>query len=102
MSVGKQGGTQSISNQTDAAIGTSGKPTRVYYAEAVSDGTATLVLLKNGTSTGGTQFSQLDGTISKSVSRYYGSEGMWFPAGCFADVDSHTAFLTVCYSQDVA
>ena len=33
-------GVQNVSNQTDIAIGVSGKAIRVYYAEVVSGGTA--------------------------------------------------------------
>ena len=101
MSVGAQGGTTSITNQTDSIIGASGKPVRVYYVEAISDGTATSVLLRNGTSTSGAILSQIDGVISKSASRYYGANGLLFPAGCFADLDAHTAEFTIAWSQDI-
>lgn len=92
-------GTQVISNQTDIAIGVAGKPTRVTNVIATSDGTATVVLMRNGTSTGGTALDQIDGTVSKSVRVNYGT-GLLFPLGCFADVDSHTTVLTVSFSQE--
>lgn len=98
---GSIGGTTSITNQTDAIVGASGKPVRVFYVEAISDSTATTVILRNGTTTGGTVFSQIDGTISKSASRYYGTHGLLFPNGLFADVDAHTASLTIAWEQQV-
>lgn len=99
--VGNSVGVQSITNQTDIAIGRSGQPIRVYYAEAISGGTAAAVILRNGTTASDTVFSQIDGTISKSVSRYYGTDGLLFPAGCFADVDANTTSLTVTYRLEV-
>ena len=98
---GANAGTQNISNQTDIAIGTSATPIRVFYAESVSGGTAATVILRNGTSGTATAFSQIDGVINKSASRYYGPDGMYFPAGCFADVDANTTYLTVVYKQEV-
>ena len=99
--LGANSGTQNISNQTDLAIGTSASPTRVFYAECLSGGTAATVILRNGTSATATAFSQIDGTINKSASRYYGPDGLYFPAGCFADVDANTTYLSIVYKQEV-
>lgn len=97
-----QPGTQFVTNQTDIAIGTSGKPIRVYDAYAVSGGTATTVKLINGTAVGGAQFVQIDGIISKtSVLPISSGQGILFPAGCFADVDANTVSLCVSYVQEV-
>lgn len=90
-----QPGRQAVTNQTNIAIGPSGKPIRVYDAYAVSDGTATTVKLVNGTVAGGADFNQIDGVISKSASLMPSEQGLLFPAGCFAVVDSHTVVLTV-------
>lgn len=95
---GSNGGTQFLTT-TDAAIGSSGKPTRVYFATALSDGTATVVKFYNGTSTSGQLYHQLDGTISKSASIYFGTHGLLFPAGCFVDVDTHTAGGAVAFES---
>lgn len=94
------GGSQLLTT-TDASIGTSGSPTRVFFASVLSDGTATVVKFYNGTSTGGQIFHQVDGTISKSVTVDFGSQGLYFPAGCFVDVDTHTAGGAVAYFQSV-
>lgn len=92
-------GTVAITNQTDAAVITSGKPVRVFSISALSDGTATVVKLYNGTSTGGDLYLQIDGTISKAVVQDF-SHGILFPAGCFADVDSHTVSLIIACAKE--
>lgn len=94
-------GRQAVTNQTDIAIGASGKPIRVYDAYAVSDGTATTVKLINGTAAGGADFVQIDGVISKSANLPGCGQGLLFPAGCFADVDSHTVALVVSFVQEI-
>ncbi len=92
-------GTQCFTDATDVAIGMAGKPVRVFSLSVTSDGTAGVCILRNGTSTGGTPFTQLDGTISKTVIQNW-NEGLLFPAGCFADVDSHCVVVTVGYAQE--
>lgn len=93
-----QPGRQSVSNQTNIAIGPSGKPIRVYDAYAISGGTATTVKLYNGTSATGNDYVQIDGIISKSsVLPVSSSQGILFPLGCFASVDSNTVNLVVSF-----
>lgn len=93
-------GTVSITNQTDAAVLTSGKPVRVFDVQVISGGTAATVKLYNGTSTGGTLYLQIDGVISKASS-FNSANGVLFPGGCFADVDANTTALTVVCQQEV-
>lgn len=93
-------GRQTISNQTDAAIGTSGKPIRVYDAYVVSGGTAATVKLFNGTAASGNDYIQIDGVISKSVG-ISSTNGILFPAGCFADVDANTVNLVVSFVKEL-
>lgn len=97
---GSNGGTQSITNQTDVAIGVSGKSVRVKCAHLLSGGTASTVTLRNGTSASGTAYVQLDGTISKGITTFFGPDGIYFPGGCFADVDANTVALTIAYEQN--
>src|SRR5689334_10252714 len=87
-------GTVSITNQTDAVVLRSGQPIRVFSVHAISDGTATSVILRNGIDTSGTAFIQVDGVISKGATLDF-ANGVLFPNGCFADVDSHTVALTI-------
>jgi hypothetical protein len=70
----------------DGLVGKSGKECRVYSVHLVSaSGTAAQVILKNGTSTSGTAYAQVDGTASKGVTVSFAG-GLLFPAGCYADV----------------
>ncbi len=87
-------GTVSITNQTNAAVLTSGKPVRVFSVFLLSDGTASTVSLYNGTAASGTAFIQIDGVISKGATLDF-ANGILFPNGCFASVDSHTVSLTI-------
>lgn len=93
-----QPGRQSVSNQTNIAIGRVGKPIRVYDAYAISGGTATTVKLYNGIDSSGSDYTQIDGIISKSsVLPISSSQGLLFPNGCFAVVDSNTVNLVVSF-----
>lgn len=67
---------------------------RVWNIVVKSTSTAAVVLLKNGTSTGGTEYDQIDGTISKAVRVSY-IGGLVFPAGCYIDLDGNTSYVTV-------
>lgn len=95
-------GTQSIVNQTDIALITSivGQPVRVFSVHLVSDGTASTVILRNGTSAAGTAFIQVDGVVSKGATLDF-ANGILFPNGCFVDVDSHSQSIVVTYSAEL-
>lgn len=92
-------GTQLVT--ADAAIGTSGQPARVYNVHLFSSGGGGgSVALRNGTSTAGTIYVQLDGTTSKGITVDFGTYGYMFPAGCFVDLlDGNTTSILVSYSQ---
>lgn len=85
---------------TGAIVGTSGKPTRVFAVNFLSDGTAGVLILRNGTTSGGTAYVQENGVISKGVTVSYGPVGILFPAGCFLDIDSHCVGGVVSYAKD--
>lgn len=93
-------GSQNISNQTDVAVGVSGRGCRVYSLTVQSGGTAAVVILRNGTSASGTAYAQLDGTISKTIIMNWAG-GLWFPGGCFCDVDANTTYATVGYEHEI-
>lgn len=69
-------------------------PIRVYSIVVKSDTTAGVLNAKNGGS-GGTEFDQINGTISQAVIRSYGEHGMVFPAGCYLTLDGHCTYATV-------
>lgn len=92
-------GSQAIVSGTDAAIGVSGSPVRVFALNFTSDGTAGILILRNGTSTGGTVYVTENGVVSSGKTVIYGPQGVWFPGGCFLDVDSHVTSGVVTYTQ---
>lgn len=97
MSVTQEAGSTLIT--ADAAVGTSGAATKVFAIHIVSDGTAGVVILRNGTSTGGTAYVTETGTVSTGKTVYFGDNGVLFPSGCYCDVDSHALTTLVAYAQ---
>lgn len=95
-------GSQAIVSGTDAAIGTSGKPTRVFCVNFLSGATAGIMILRNGTSTSGTAFAQENGVISSGKTVAYGQTGLFFPAGCFMDIDANCTAGVVSFSQETS
>jgi hypothetical protein len=93
-------GSQAIVSGTDAAIGTSGKPTRVFAVNFLSGGTAGVLILRNGTTASGTVFITENGVISSGKTATYGTSGVLFPAGCFMDVDANVTGGVVSYAQE--
>jgi len=85
---------------TDLALGVSGRPTRVFSVDFSSGGTASTVILRNGTTTGGDVYVTLDGTINKGT-HWDNANGLLFPAGCFVDVDANTAACAVSFCQEL-
>jgi len=93
-------GTQQIVGDGDIAIGVAGKPVRIFNIELVSGGTASTVILHNGSAiVANDNYGQVDGVISKSVVINY-EGGKRFPAGCFLQTDANSAFTTVTFTQE--
>lgn len=91
-------GTQVLTE--DGAVGTSGKPIRVYWIHLVSGATASTTTFKNGTTTSGTAYIQVDGLVSKGVTLNFAG-GVLFPAGCFMDTDANISYCTVGFTKEV-
>lgn len=91
-------GSQNIT--ADGVIGVSGRPVRLYNIQVMSGGTAAVVSIYSGTSTSGTKLDQIDGTISKSVSRGY-EGGLYFPNGLYVDLDANTTFVTCGFENEL-
>ena len=84
---------------SDIALGTSGSPVVVYGVNMISDTTAGVVVLRNGTTTGGTLIVSVTGTISTGTYHDFGG-GIVFPAGCFVDITANvTPSCTVVYEK---
>lgn len=89
----------SVNIAADGVVGTSGKKIRVYGIIVHSSGTGGVVQLRNGITTGGTEYDEINGTanVSKRVN-YPG--GLLFPAGCFYDEDANVVYSTIIYEQE--
>jgi len=90
-------GTQRIT--ADIAVGTSGKPIRVFAVHLVSGASDSTLIFLNGTSTANTTYCQVDGVANEGVTLNFAG-GMRFPAGCFADVDANINYATVVYTEE--
>lgn len=87
----------------DIALGTSGKPTRVFQITSLCDGTPRAVILRDGTSASATIIWQKTGTANVSVTDQFGEEGLLFPNGCFVDVVAGAGISSaVTFRQEVA
>ncbi len=90
-------GSQKIS--ADGVIGGSGKAIRVFGFIVNADSSGAVVAVYNGTSTAGILMDSLVGAASVSTRINYPG-GLLLPAGCYLDIDSHTTFVVVIYSQE--
>lgn len=96
-----QGITGSQLVTADLAVGTSGKPIRVYAMHILSGGGGGgIAILRNGTTTGGTAYVQETGTTSTGKSFEYGRYGFLFPDGCFCDIDANVTSALVEFSKE--
>lgn len=77
----------------DSQIGPSDKAIQLYSVSLISGGTASVLSLLNGTSTGGTQYVSITGIANTgTVINFAG--GLRFPNGLFADVDTNISSAT--------
>lgn len=86
----------------DIAVGTSGKAVAVFGIQLNSgSGGAGSVILRNGSTTGGTAVFEIVGAGANSLEfvSLAGGKGVVFPAGCFADIGTNTDSVTVIYQQ---
>lgn len=93
-------GSQAMVSGTDAAIGPSGKPIRVFSLNFLSDGTAGVLILRNGTSASDTVFVTENGVVSSGKTVEYGQTGILFPAGCFLDIDVHVTGGVISFARE--
>lgn len=88
------------STTASGAVGTSGSPTRIYAIHFVSGGGGNgVVTLRNGTSASDTPFVIETGTTSLGKTVEFGTHGVFFPAGCYAEIDANVARLTINFSK---
>lgn len=91
-------GTQTVG--TSGVIGKSGDAVRVVSCQVTSGGTASVVTLFNGTSTGGTVYWQGTGTINQTTTpATFPAGGLYFPGGCFFSCDGNGTGGNVQFEQ---
>jgi hypothetical protein len=90
-------GSQKIS--ADGVIGGSGKVIRVFGFIVNADASGAVVAVYDGTSTGGIVMDSLVGAASVSTRISYPG-GLFLPAGCYLDIDSHTNYVVAIYEQE--
>lgn len=83
----------------DSVVGVSGARIRVYSINLTSTGTASTLIMKDGTSSSGTALVQVDGVISQCVTKNF-TGGLIFNSGCFADCDANISYATIVYTQE--
>lgn len=82
----------------DGVVGPSGSAIRVFGIHIISGGADGVVSLLNGTSASGTTYITETGDTGTGKSVFYGTQGILFPSGCFADVDANTSSVLVIYN----
>ena len=83
----------------DAALNTAGTAVRVFSIHIISGGGGGgVVNLRSGTVVTSTIWVTETGTVSTGKTFNYGTQGIWFPSGCFVDVDGNTTSVAVVYS----
>lgn len=83
----------------DGVVGTSGAPTRVFAIHVISDASAAVPLLENGTAASNTTWIKETGTANTGKTFTYGDHGILFPDGCNVDCDANTISVLVSYAQ---
>lgn len=82
-------------------VGVSGKPTRIFGYTLISlVGGPGTVTLYDGTSTSGTRISLQVGNAGAQTQVSFGSTGVFFPSGCYADLDSDVSQVTFDYTTE--
>lgn len=91
--------TQRVADGTAVAIGSSGKPIRVFWVHLISSGTASSAVIKNGTTSSSTTYAQIDGIASQGVTLNFAG-GMRLPSGCVFDADANISSAVIGYTEE--
>lgn len=90
----------SVRLTADGVVGTSGRPVLVYNVVMLSGaGGAGELVLRNGTSASDTAYVTEAGTAASKTKTYNFDGGLFFPSGCFFDIDTNTAAVVVNFTQ---
>lgn len=86
-----------IINTSDFAVVAAGQPVTIYEVVFVSGGTAGTLNIRHGSTSSDTVAAKALGKISGSEIVRLGSNGIFFPNGCFIDFDANITNAAVAY-----
>ena len=89
-----------VQKTADSAIGTSGKPIRLFAVNMLSGATAGELVLRNGTAATSDIWVREQGAVSTGKTVTYGAHGILFPNGCWYDDDANFTSVTFQYSEE--
>ena len=90
----------SVNKTADSAIGTAGKPIRLFAVNMLSEGTAGQLVLRNGAAATDDIWVREVGVANTGKTVEYGPHGILFPNGCFYDDDSNFTSVTFQYAEE--
>jgi len=76
-------------------LGAAGRAVRIFSITVISDGTAGVTTVRDGSTAGGVAYDIIGGTISQGKTVIYGETGRLFPDGCYIDADAHSIGVIV-------
>jgi hypothetical protein len=99
-----QAGTQLCTTAAGQAVGTAGKPTRIYALDILSGGTAGEIKLYNGTAVvvGNLYIQEKCTSVSTGNKFEYGTYGILFPNGCYYTevTDANVVSTLIAFEQE--
>jgi len=93
-------GAGSVLRTSDGELIAAGVRVRVFNMHLISGGTASVIALINGGSSGTTYIKET-GTANTGKTFDYGTEGHLFPNGCYADVDANIVSVLVSCRKEI-
>ena len=84
----------------DGAVGTSGRPIRIFSVHEIYGSTSTGSVFRNGTSATDTIFISLKSTDSTGVTTSFGENGFLFPSGCFFDKGTSVTSILIEFREE--
>ena len=82
-----------------AVTGLTPRPIRLFAVCLVSGGSASSLILRDGTSAAATANAQIDGVASQGVTVNFAG-GLRFPNGLFASVDANINYATFSFTDE--
>ena len=81
-----------------ATTGVQNNPVTVYSLSWLSSGGGAGVVIMGDGPSGAVERFRSTGTTSQGATVYFGSNGKYFPNGCYVTIDGNTTYVDVDYS----